>query len=723
MLRREFVKWVLAMSAGFRDEVLMGRQRAAASQKPGESLQREGFPVTVQWSRLPDHSGQKGPAAAPSKVDLRAWVDDVIAHGFTGLEFPLHLPGNATVEALKYARSRGMYVTFNRTFQKGGVENFGRNAPPPISVFSPEYAAAVRKNVVSAFKEVKGIPNLYNVFCYQDEPFHAGPESFDYGDYVRREFRERYSYELPADIEAARRDPKVWLDVINFRSDEFPAGWRQAYRIIKEIDPGVNVILTHDSHSTFGGGVRSNSKIAVDDVFHWGADFADTFVFDIYPYMMFDFRYGECGKLRKPRLSQMHYAFGQMRNLTYTYGKQMGFWFGTFNKRWFARFMSPELKALYWAERETTFTAVAQGADFLISGYNIPQDTRHWESLGEGLRVLQKAAPGLVKAPKKKAKACFLFPRTQYIQLQEEYWNVGLSYELFLRSFGELDIIHEEQIKDDRLEGYQILALFDVRLLPDDAARRVHAFAERGGVVISDCVPNLDAYKKPLEIMESLFGVRDAGTRRITRSGVWVPSLEKPHWFIPPAPEDNESAITTDLVKGTAFNREFNFRIVSPRACNVVTGDVLLQTLSGHPAVVHHRVGNGQAYLLGFCAQDSYFQTWKENDSKSRDQLRDLLHELTESAGVRPHVYSSNADIEAALRINAKEGFLFVINHEAASDNTRVQLADLDYSVSEILDLADGRKVRFEQKDGVTSLDLTVPKEKPRLMRLLPQQV
>ena len=53
------------------------------------------------------------------------------------------------------------------------------------------------------------------------------------------------------------------------------------------------------------------------------------------------------------------------------------------------------------------------------------------------------------------------------IQLQEEYFNVGLSYELFLRAFGELDILHEEQVTDDALDGYQVLVLFDVKLLPE----------------------------------------------------------------------------------------------------------------------------------------------------------------------------------------------------------------------------------------------------------------
>lgn len=647
-------------------------------------------------------------------------MDDIIEHGFTGLQYPLHLPRPEGAVGLHDVKSHNLFLTYNRTFEKGGVENFGRKSPPPISVFSPRYPAAVRKNVIAAFASVNDVPNIYNVFCYRDEPFHAGPESFDYSDDVKREFKKRYGYDLPPDIESARKNPKTWLDVINFRSREFPAGWEQAYKIIKEVEPSVRVVITDDSHSAFGGGVRSNSKMAVDDVFYWGADFADTFVFDIYPYMMFDFRYGECGKVRKPRLSQMHYAFGQMRNLAYTYGKELGFWFGTFNKRWFAKFIGPELEAQYWIERETSFTAVAQGANFLITGYRIPEDAHHWESLGEGLRIIQEAGHGLLKAPRKRAKACFLFPRTQYIQLQEEYWNVGLSYELFLRAFGELDVLHEEQVGKGFLDKYQILTLFDVRLLPDTVARRIEDFVRRGGIVISDCVPNQDACMKPSLIMGELFGVRDAVTRRIMRSGIWVPSLVNPHWFIPPLPGNHESAVEKNRVSGTGLGRAFDFRIVSPRPCKSVTGEVLLRTASGHPALVHRRVGKGQTFLLGFCVQDSYFQAWKDSDSESRDQLRNLFYRITQSAGVRSHIYSSNPDIEAALRINSQEGYVFLVNHEAKRSGTHVRLADLDFAPGRIVDLASGRTIRFGRTGDVVSFNVTVLQTEPRLLHLLP---
>lgn len=721
MERREFFKFALALAPWFRGSM---RKVAGAWEvhAVGASAHPLGlFPVTVQLSPLPGEPLWKKSAKHPGLKVLQDILNNALEHGFTGLEYPFALPLEHSRQILAYAQARGMYITCNRSFNKHhDVEGFGRNAPPPISVYSPRYAPEVRKNVEAIFAGVSDVQRLRNLFPYHDEPFHAGPESFDYGPEVQAEFKKLYGYNLPPDLKAARKSPKVWQDVINFRSGEFPAGWRQAYKIIKETDPDVRVVLTHDSHTTFGGGVRSNAKLAVDDVFHWGGDFADTFVFDIYPYMMFDFRYGACGKLPKPRLSQLHYAFGHMRNLVYTYGKELGFWFGTFNTRWFSRFMDATLRAEYWAERETTFTALAQGANFLISGYLIPQDAKHWESLGEGLRVIQKAGPALRRAPKAQAKACFFFPRTQYIQLQEEYWNVGLSYELFLRAFGELDVLHEDQVSDDRLKGYSILTLFDVRLLPTAVARHIESFVRAGGVVIADCVPNLNESVKPLHSMEQVFGVRNAATGRVPRSGVWVPSLERAHWMVPPLPGEESPAITRGEVVGKAFGQEFHFKIVSPRPCEATAGEVLLRNGRGQPALVRQRLGKGQAFLLGFCVQDTYFQTWQDADPASRSELRNLLFATTKAAGIRARVRSSNPEIEAALRIHGREAFLVLINHQAASPSTKVRLTDLEFKLGEIADVDDNKKLHFTRAGEAVLLDLTVAHDRPRLLRLTP---
>ena len=683
------------------------------------------FPAAVQFSPVPSGKGWHGEEGPLSEEVLRDTVDNIIAHGFTGLESGTHRPEAEEAFILNYARSRGMFITVH----VGALEGFGRDAPPDPSVYSPEYATAVRKRVEEALANVKDIPRLYNAFTYQDEPFHWGPQSFGYGDAVKAAFKERYGYDLPPDLESIRNDPKQWLDVINFRSDNFPVGWRQVYRAIKETAPSFKAVLTHDSHNTFGAGYSSHCEIAIDDVFHWGGDFADMFVFDIYPYMMFDFRFGECAQLPKPRISQTHYSFAQMRNLTRAYGKELGFWVGTYNPAWFGHYLCPELAAMHWSEREMSATAVAHGADFLLTGYKIPVDAGHWDSFGEGLRLIQKTGGRLLDAPKVKAKACMLFPRTHYIQMQEEYFNVGLSFELFLRAFGELDVLHEEQAVDGTgsagipavLEDYDILVLFDVKLLPKAIAEHIAAFVNNGGVVIADCVPSLDEHKERLAVMEDLFGVTDAETGRIVRSGHWVPYKSMaPLWANRPENPPDESVFTTDALKGEALGQALDVRLISPRPCKVTTGEVLIETASGQPGVVGRTVGQGKVFLLGFCLQDTYFKTWQDDNIAARGQLRGLLRAMTDAAGIRPHVRSSNPDIEAAIRGNAREGFLFVINHEAPAPETTVELADLDFAIGRITDLATGEEVAFQKEDGAVRLTQSVPLGEFRLLNVRP---
>ena len=677
------------------------------------------FPVAAQLSPFPSGKGWKSGAGPLDEQTLRDSIDNLLEHGFTGIETGIGLPKENQEFLLEYAVERGMFLVSHA----GAIEGFGRNNPPNPSVYSPAYAKKVRARAESALASTKGRKGLRYVFTFQDEPFHWGPKSFGIGEDEKREFKRRYGYDLPDDPMSVRDNPRQWLDVINFHSDNYADGWRQTYKAIKDVNPNFTAILTHDSHNTFGAGVGSHSVLAIDDVFHWGGDFSDMFVFDIYPYMSLDFRFGRPGELVKPRMSQMHYSFAQMRNLTRAYDKQLGFWVGTYNPAWFKDVMGEERRKAYWSEREMSATAVAAGADFLLTGYKLPVDAAHWESFGEGLRLIQKAGARLLDAPRVKAKACMIFPRTQYIQLQEEYFNVALSYELFLRGFGELDVLHEEQVVDDRLDGYEIVVLFDVRLLPEAVAKRIAAYVANGGTVIADCVPTMDELRRPSDTMTKLFGVKDPQSGRIPRTGHFVERVTIPsYWAFRPDGAPDEKPATRDAVAGTALGRDFNFKTVSTRPCAPDGCEVLLKTASGTPALLHREVGKGHVFLLGFCVQDTYFQAWDDEDAQTRTELRGLISAITASCGIRPHVHSSNPEIEAAVRAADREAFLFLINHETERPATTVRLADLPFDIGEIVDLHRGRVVESKAEDGVVEIAASVGLGETRVLRISPRE-
>ncbi len=654
------------------------------------------FPVAVQFTPVPSGKGWRDERPPLTDQTMRETVHNIILHGCTHIAAGEFSHGGANAPVFDYAQRLGMKIDYT----SNGVQLFRRNAPPKYCVYTREYLDSVRTRIEPVLGRVKRIAQPHTIFPFMDEPFHADTTSFDYRSPVRRAFRAQYGYEMPHSYADARRDPLRHLNFMNFQSSVFVEAWRSIYKQVKKFDPRPLVVMTHDSHNTMGGGVESDSKYAVDDVFHWGGDFADMFLYDIYPYTMFDYRYGELGKTPKPRISQMHYTLAQMRNLTATYGKKLGFWLGTYNEGWFRRYLTGEMRSQYWMERELAYTAIAGGADFLITGINIPSDARHWDDFGRAMRTVQKVGGAIASSQRPKARACFLFPRTQYVQLQEEYFNVGLTFELCLRAFGELDIIHEEQITDDRMNGYDILVLADVKLLPAEVAERIVRFAERGGMVIADCVPQTDAALKPLETMKKLFGVTSASTVRVVQKGTWNPfSMLPAQWAFgletpPPSPEKRFAEGV-----GTAFGVDCAFRVVTPRDCVVSDASVVARMASGQPLLLSRKAGMGQCFLFGFCLQDTYFQTWKDDDTASRTALQTLVHRVFDATGIPPRIYSSNPDMEASVRINGQEAFVFVVNHEAPLAVTQIELRDPGFEVGEVLDVEWGRTVDFE-RDG-----------------------
>lgn len=674
-------------------------------------------PVCTQFSPVPSGLGWHGEEGPLSETVIKETIDNIIAHGFTGIEAPTHRPPDEDRIILSYAQSKGMFVSIHL----GAYELFGRDAPPEISVYSPEYPIAVRKIATESLKSIGDMPRLYNAFTFQDEPFHAGPKSFSYSPADQAEFKKRYGYDLPADLESVRNDPRKWLDVLNFHSSAFPDGWRQVYRIIKEISPEVTFTLTHDSHNTFGGGYGSHTEIAIDDVIHWGGDFADLFVYDIYPYNNIDFRFGEPSVFPKPRMSQTHYSFAQMRNLTTHAGKRLGFWVETYNPEWHGAYFSEEQRKKTWSDREMALTAVAQGADYLLLGRKIPVDADHWESFGEGLNLLKKAGPDLLQMPKVKARAAMLFPRTQYLQLQHEYFDVGLSFEAFLRAYGEIDILHEDQVTDDTLEGYNTLVLFDVELLPKAVTERIKSFVEKGGLLIADSVPTMDELRQPDPTMQELFGVKNPNNARILRTGLWIGyrNTHQPSWaFRPDNTPDEKTLEKTSQLKGELAGKPFEMQVVSPRLCETVDAQVLLKNEAGQPGLTTRMVGKGQIYKLGFCVLDTYFRHVREGNTAEEAKVVDLLRTLALSTGVFPHVRSTAPYIEAALRAGKDKGYLFVINHESDESATTVYLSGLSFCARSFTDVGSGQTIKTRVEGCSTLLDLNVPLGEVKIIKL-----
>ena len=84
-----------------------------------------------------------------------------------------------------------------------------------------------------------------------------------------------------------------------------------------------------------------------------------------------------------------------------------------------------------------------------------------------------------------------------------------------------------------------------------------------------------------------------------------------------------------------------------------------------------------------------------------------------------PHIHSSNPDIEASVRANSTEGYVFIINHEAAQPQATVRLADLGFRIKRMVDVESGEPVPFRStRDGI-EFPITAAFGSTRLLRIL----
>jgi hypothetical protein len=260
-----------------------------------------------------------------------------------------------------------------------------------------------------------------------------------------------------------------------------------------------------------------------------------------------------------------------------------------------------------------------------------------------------------------------------------------------------------------------------VKLLAEEGANNLERFVRRGGVVIADCVPQLNEYRKPLNTLMPLFGVRRATTSRTVQEGHWIPySTREPVMVNAASTGTNLPSPICAVAAGKAFGHSYQFKVVNPRACEAAAGKVRLRLKSGQPALISHRTGSGSAYLLGFCLQDSYFQTYRDPDMPTRNQLYSLISDLFGDAKVRGHIRSSNPEIEASVRANSKEGYVFIINHEGTQPKATVHLADLSFRINHMVDVESGEALPFRStRDGI-EFPVTASFGLTRLLRISP---
>lgn len=260
------------------------------------------------------------------------------------------------------------------------------------------------------------------------------------------------------------------------------------------------------------------------------------------------------------------------------------------------------------------------------------------------MNEVKSVAPLLAQSCRRPARACFIFPRTQHVLLQEEYWNVMVAYEAFLQAYGELDCVHEDQIRDGKLDEYDVVAMFDVHCLPQLCAETVRGWVEAGGLLIADEVPQTDERRQRMATLDGVFGIGGGPSR--SDSPVALSNPDHPRLPI--------------------------VRAYEPTGAAPVSGAPTLA--DGRPAFLSHTFGRGSALLMQFPLKNAYLEYLVEAGEDAPEfaplsVLRSACQEDGSHAGVR----SSNPGIEACVR-ETPEGtlLLFLMNHECRRPATQV---------------------------------------------------
>jgi len=76
--------------------------------------------------------------------------------------------------------------------------------------------------------------------------------------------------------------------------------------------------------------------------------------------------------------------------------------------------------------------------------------------------------------------------------------------------------------------------------------------------------------------------------------------------------------------------------------------------------------------------------------------------------------------LEDTVRANSSEGYVFIINHEAADPKTTVRLGDLKFRVGRMEDVESGKSVDFKSDGDGVRFRVTVPLGATQLLRIRP---
>ena len=391
-------------------------------------------------------------------------IDDLISCGFNTVSFwscldycsPRFNRSNLINIAENYAQRKNMAI-----FYQCPHTNLypGKKSYP--CTFSPQYPEMIKRYFELKFKAGAKIPRLIAV-AIRDE-FTADEANLDWCQYCKEIFEERYG----------KLDQMSKLSLNMFIFDYISEGFKHLYEVNKKRKTPFKLFLNHI--------YTAYHKPRITDNFNWSR-YADIIGTDIYPYY-------SGSKSQKIRMLYVHYPFSLLRNICYYLEKPLSFYVELSDRKYLA---PPQ------ASSECVYTGIGQGATFLPSFYNVAFGAaavrpERWDYLGKELKKINSYTPLLKKVKKAEAKIATIFPFTQVFGTDKGYnYDPAYACHLFLRGFGEIDVLEERIAQKEGIAKYKGIVLLGTHWLNDNLSQMIIDFVKGGGVLILDNIPKFN---------------------------------------------------------------------------------------------------------------------------------------------------------------------------------------------------------------------------------------
>lgn len=521
-------------------------------------------------------------------------------------------------------------------------------------VLSPEYPEAVRAALAEKHRGASAVPRAASIEIL-DEP-HLLRANVCHCDHCRAAYRARFGYDMPDWDEAIAARDRRTRDYFEWVVDYAGEAFRQGWAIWKSLGRGP---CLHHVVCAIGNG-HLNAQHAIAEDLAW-VEHADFFEFDCYNYMYPHWR--PFGKLR---WNEFHYMFGHFRFLALRNGQRMGFFIQVTDRDVPAKPYDP-----LRAPSETLYAALGGGAKafhlMAQGGFTFSQNCREekFDTFAGDIKKVLRAAPLLDRAESPRSHVAMTFP------FHDRLYRTPPHY---------------------LPEGYIGLGFYTADHKPYDTIW-----------------PN---HKSPINLAELLFrvfGETDVVDQRAFHEG----ALDHYQGFV---------LNTTDYITGEDARAVARFvEEGGVLLCDHVPGhftdgaacDLLAPLFSGQPRHFYRDItltgstyGKGKTLLISGDLNELYTRSIEEDDPVLRDLLEETVRGFFFDAGLRPHVLSTNPEIEVNLLQTPDTRVLVAVNHADTRQASRLVLYAPPFPIAQVRDLVTMERLAFT--GSATAVEIAV---------------